>query len=70
MMTIDARGLSCPQPLVMLKKALKTENELLIIEDNKYAATNCENFAKKRAYAVEAEKDGEDYKLSLKVKNE
>ncbi len=41
MKTIDTRGLSCPQPVIMVTKALKEDNESfeVLIDDE----TACEN---------------------------
>ena len=40
--TIDARGLTCPQPVVLTKKALEEEeiSEVLTIVDNSNALEN------------------------------
>ncbi|MCL2620312.1 MAG: sulfurtransferase TusA family protein [Defluviitaleaceae bacterium] len=69
-MTLDARGISCPEPLIMLKQALKTEKELTLLLDSKNAFENCQDFAEKQGFAVETEKDGDEYKLHMKAKNE
>lgn len=70
MKTIDARGISCPEPLMSLKEALKTEKELTLLLDSKNALENCQDFAEKQGFTVEIEKDGDDYKLQIKAKNE
>ncbi|NLX83157.1 MAG: sulfurtransferase-like selenium metabolism protein YedF [Clostridiales bacterium] len=45
MNTIDARGLSCPQPVILTKKALaeNTGAELTVLVDNETAAKNVKN---------------------------
>ena len=45
--TVDARGLSCPQPVVLTMEALKQNAEAYeILVDNKTALNNVSRFAK------------------------
>ncbi|HPJ96707.1 MAG TPA: sulfurtransferase-like selenium metabolism protein YedF [Syntrophales bacterium] len=37
---IDARGLACPQPVILTKKALEAENEVVVLVDNDIAVEN------------------------------
>ena len=69
-MTLDARGISCPEPLIMLKEALKTKKELTLLLGSRNAFENCQDFAEKQGFAVDTQKDGDEYKLHIKVKNE
>lgn len=66
MKTIDARGLSCPEPVVMLRKAMMTkENAYQIIVDNLTSNENVTRYAEHQGYSVSAtQKDGE-YTLSI-----
>ncbi|MFW5672846.1 MAG: sulfurtransferase TusA family protein [Acetivibrio ethanolgignens] len=70
METIDARGLSCPQPVLMAKKALsKKEAAYTILVDTKAAKENVTRFAGHAGYNVAAEvTDNEYYTLSLTQK--
>lgn len=46
MNTIDARGLSCPQPVILLKKELEqAPGGCKILVDNHTAVENCTRFA-------------------------
>ncbi len=58
---LDARGLSCPQPVLMLKKAMDTGGEQFeIIVDNTAAKENITRFAGNLGYNVATtEKEGE-----------
>ena len=67
MMTLDARGISCPEPLIMLKNALKTEAQLTMLVDNKATLDNCEKFAKKQGFAVDVEKDGDKFNMLIRA---
>jgi len=65
MMELDARGISCPEPLVMLKKAVKAESAVKMLLDSKNAVENCEGFAKKSGFAVEITQNGDVYTLMM-----
>ena len=65
MTTLDARGISCPEPLLMLKNALKTYVQLVMLVDSKAALDNCESFAKKQGFTVEVEKDSDTFKMLI-----
>jgi tRNA 2-thiouridine synthesizing protein A len=44
---IDARGVSCPQPVIMTKKALEqNQGDVEILVDNSTARNNVERFVK------------------------
>ncbi|HOM42153.1 MAG TPA: sulfurtransferase TusA family protein [Bacillota bacterium] len=60
MKTIDTCGMSCPQPVLMTKKALDEEKDGIdVIVDNNTAKENVRRFMKNAGYSVEIEeKDG------------
>lgn len=67
MKTIDARGLSCPEPVIMTKNALATkEAEYEVLVDNVTAKENVTRFATHQGYKVKTEEKGDDYVLRLK----
>ena len=47
MKEIDARGLACPKPVVLTKKAMTENDEILTIVDNKTASENVAKLARK-----------------------
>lgn len=57
MANIDARGLQCPQPVIMTKKALEeiASGEVIIIVDNVTARENISRFAANMNYQHEVE---------------
>ena len=61
MTTIDARGLSCPEPVILISRAMKSgENAYEIIVDNRVSRENVTRFAEHQGYAVSvSEADGE-----------
>lgn len=67
METLDARGLSCPEPVIMIRKAMMTkENEYKIMIDNVTSKENVTRYAEHQGYTVSvSEKEGE-YTLSIK----
>lgn len=63
---IDARGLSCPQPVVQTKKEIESgAAELVVLVDNKTACQNVTRFAISAGFKVDEEKAGDDYELHL-----
>jgi tRNA 2-thiouridine synthesizing protein A len=69
MIEIDARGLSCPIPVVKTKKAIEDHpgNEITVLVETATAKENVSRFASSKGYAVQIEKIGTDkYRLTLK----
>lgn len=53
---VDARGLPCPQPVLLTRKALETHDEVTTIVDNDTARENVSRMAEKAGYAVAVER--------------
>ena len=67
MKTVDARGLSCPQPVLLTKKAVASgETEIEVLVDNVVPKENVTRFATSAGYAVSVTEDGSEFKLLLK----
>jgi len=65
--TVDARGLSCPQPVVLTMEALKKNAEAYeILVDNQTALNNVSRFAKTAGKNVSFTESGEDYIIEVK----
>ena len=64
---VDARGLLCPMPVVMVQKAVKAGNPdtLDVLVDDPCAVENVTRFAGSQGYKVTVTEDGADFKLSL-----
>lgn len=63
MQTIDARGLSCPQPVLMTAegfKANESEKEFVILVDDFAPLENVTRYAKNHGFSVSHE-EKEDY---------
>ena len=54
-MTVDTRGLACPQPVIRTRQALKAEDRVVAIVDNETSQHNVTRMAEKRGYTVQAE---------------
>ena len=66
MKTIDARGLSCPEPVIRIKNALALgEKAYTVMVDNVTARENVSRFAMHQGYQVSCKEDGEDFILTL-----
>ena len=67
MITVDASGLSCPEPLMMLKKALddKNNNEILLLVDNKTALENCERLAKRKGCLLNIKESDKAFEVRI-----
>lgn len=69
MRSIDARGLMCPEPVVLVHKAVKEQpDELTVLVDAVAAKENVTRFASSRGYSVQAQAENGVYTLLLKKK--
>ena len=63
---IDCRGLACPQPVILTKKAIDEAPESLVtIVDNAVAKENIVKFATANGYGVSVEPDGELFRIRM-----
>ncbi len=64
---VDARGLLCPMPVVMVQKEIKANAPatLEVLLDDAAAVENVTRFATNSGYSVTASKQGEDTLLTL-----
>lgn len=68
MKKVDARGLSCPEPVIRAKNAMESgDKEYEILVDNVVAKENVSRFATHQGYQVQAATEqGDDILLKLK----
>ena len=65
--TVDARGLSCPEPVLRTKKALaNAAEEYIIIVDNPTAFGNVQRFVKKSGKSFTTEEKNGEYTIKVK----
>ncbi len=67
MSTVDARGLSCPKPIILTKQALDkiTDGVVTTLVDNEVAAKNVQKLAKKLNCTVVTETTNGEYTLTI-----
>ncbi|NLI54571.1 MAG: hypothetical protein GX417_09645 [Clostridiales bacterium] len=63
---VDARGLLCPEPVVLTQRAVKDgRKQLTVLVDAEAAKENVTRFAASRGYAVSVTETGGEFSLSL-----
>jgi selenium metabolism protein YedF len=62
---IDARGLSCPQPVILTKKALARHSEVVVIVDDNTALENIKKLAASQGSTVEEKQEGSDIRIRI-----
>ena len=67
MKILDARGLSCPEPVIMIRKAMMSkETEYEMIVDNPTSKENVTRYAEHQGYKVEVKEQGDEFTLVMK----
>lgn len=66
---VDARGLACPQPVILTKKALDKADRVTIVVDNETATQNISRLAKNQGcqISIEQREDGTYLHLSSRA---
>ncbi len=69
MQTIDARGLSCPQPVLLVQKEImqNSPSEMMVLLDNNVAVENVTRFAEHSGYKVICKNEAEKDTFSLNI---
>jgi tRNA 2-thiouridine synthesizing protein A len=65
--TVDARGLSCPQPAILTRKALQEAGggEVVVMVDTMTQVHNCSRAAESLGWEVSFEERGDLFELRL-----
>lgn len=68
MKTIDARGLSCPQPVLLVKKEIETAHpsEIEVLVSGDTPRENITRFVETLGYTIESRPEGSGFALSIK----
>ena len=66
--TVDARGLSCPQPVIMTRKAIQASegDEVVILVDTMTQVHNCTRAAGKLGWHGEHREKGDVFELRFR----
>ena len=66
MTIVDARGLSCPEPVVRVNKGIAAHPEgVVALVDSMVCVENIKRFAASRGYELEISNDNGEYALTL-----
>ena len=66
MKVIDARGLSCPEPVVLTRNAMASgEAEYQVMVDNNPSKENVTRYAEHQGYKVSVTESDGEYTLSI-----
>ena len=63
---IDARGRSCPEPVIMTQKAMASnEASYEVAVDNRVSVENVTRYGRSQGYSVVCAPEGEDFRLTF-----
>lgn len=64
---VDARGLLCPMPVMLVQKEVKANDPatLEVLVDDRCAVENITRFGNSSGYKVSVAEDGPDFRLTL-----
>lgn len=64
--TVDARGLSCPQPVILAKKAIEAAKfPIEVLVDTVTSRENVRRMAEGAGFKVRIEQTGDEFKLTI-----
>ena len=64
--TVDANGLSCPEPVLRLKKVIDGADEIDVLVDSQVCVDNCSRFAESKGFSVSVSGGSGQYTMTLK----
>lgn len=65
MNTVDARGYSCPEPVLMTKRAIEKGAPLTVLVDSKTPLQNITRFATNAGYKVSSKAVDGDFEITI-----
>ena len=67
MKQLDARGLSCPEPVIMIRKAMMSKDSTYeMVVDNPTSKENVTRYAEHQGYTVTVAETAGEYTLTMK----
>ena len=67
MKQLDARGLSCPEPVILIRRAMQSGEDCYeMIVDNHAARENVTRYAEHQGYTVTVQQYGGEYTLTMR----
>lgn len=65
--TIDTRGLSCPQPVILVQQAIEKGNlPLEVLADSVTARENIERFVERKGLKVQVSEQDDEFTLVIR----
>jgi len=67
MIEVDARGFSCPIPVVKTKKAIETnpKDEIIVLVETEVSKENVTRLAESQGYSVKVKEEAGEFRLAL-----
>jgi TusA-related sulfurtransferase len=66
MNTVDARGLSCPQPVILARQAIEAgQFPIQVLVETVTSRENVRRMAERAGYTVTVEHTGDEFKLTI-----
>jgi len=62
---VDARGLACPQPVILTRKAMQEADHIVTLVDNENSAANVSRVAEKAGWQVRVTPQGNEFQIEL-----
>jgi len=62
---LDARGLSCPEPVIRLKQVIDGADEIELLADNQACVENCRRFAQSKGFRARVDGGGGQFTVTL-----
>ena len=62
---VDASGLSCPEPVLKLKRIIDSTNEIELLTDSQACVGNCRRFAESKGLRVLVNGGDGQYTMTL-----
>lgn len=66
MKTVDVRGLSCPEPVMMVKGELAHQSELLVLANEAHTVKNITRLAEQAGKSVTVKEVADEYEMTIR----
>ncbi len=63
--TIDTRGLACPQPVIQARKAMQQDEHVVVVVDGQTALANVSQMARQAGWQVSISSEQEEHRIDL-----
>lgn len=63
--TVDARGLACPQPVIQTRKAMQQTDQIVTLVDSETSVANVARMARKEGWQVNLVPQGDEVRIEL-----